>query len=116
MYRILSSPRNLLARVLMIGIACLLGVPVMVINIQAIYRWDAFMQIPELRDQIVIRYDAENLLILAIPLVGIFCSLAVLYGILKRWHIALLVILLVVSVLTAGAYLWYDWTYLTIYE
>jgi hypothetical protein len=56
----------------------------------------------------VIRYEIKNLLILTIPITGIICSFSVIYGIMKKWHIAIIAILMLIIIATTGAYIWYE--------
>jgi hypothetical protein len=111
MYRVPSSARqDRIARLQTVAVACILIVPAIFLNVQAIYRWNHTMTFSELMYHKVIRYEIKNLLVLTIPIIGIICSFSVIYGIMKRWNIAIIVILMLIIIITTGTYLWYKFS------
>jgi hypothetical protein len=110
MYNIPHSRKNIFVRVVEFFLVSILTIPSIVINLKAISRWDRIMRSAEYLQLRPVRYDIQNILILCIPIIGFFCSLSLIYAIIKKWNIWKVSILAIIVVITTSAYIWYDLT------
>ena len=115
MYRVPHLHRGIILRSVEVLLLAMLLIPATLINIQAILRWDRLMVFAEYQQLRPVRYDTQNLLMVAIPITGILCGFLLAYAVLQRWQAWKIALLATIVVITASAYVWYDQTMLTVF-